>query len=115
MIVKNEEHNLPDCLGSAAGLFDEIVVVDTGSADRTKEIAAAFRARVYDFPWCDSFAAARRIDPRGQAAVEAEGDHLAEAIPVAGEQSVARGRIALRGPAEQVLGIRFGWCHARAL
>ncbi len=59
MIVRNEEHNLPACLNSVAGLFDEIVVVDTGSTDRTKEIAAAFGARVFDFPWCDNFAAAR--------------------------------------------------------
>jgi glycosyltransferase involved in cell wall biosynthesis/tetratricopeptide (TPR) repeat protein len=59
LIVKNEEANLPDCLASAAGLFDETVVVDTGSTDRTKDIARAHGARVFDFPWIDSFAAAR--------------------------------------------------------
>jgi GT2 family glycosyltransferase/predicted Zn-dependent protease len=59
MIVKNEEDNLPACLGSAADLVDEIVVVDTGSADGTKGVAARFGARVFDFPWVDSFAAAR--------------------------------------------------------
>ncbi len=59
MIVKNEEHNLPDCLRTAADLFDEIVVVDTGSTDRTRDVAARFGARVYEFPWCNSFAAAR--------------------------------------------------------
>src|SRR5262249_3911812 len=47
------------CLRSAAGLFDETVVVDTGSTDRTREIAAALGAKVFDFAWCDSFAAAR--------------------------------------------------------
>jgi GT2 family glycosyltransferase/Flp pilus assembly protein TadD len=59
LIVKDEEANLAACLGSAADLVDDLVVVDTGSTDRTKEVAARFGARVYDFPWCDSFAAAR--------------------------------------------------------
>ncbi len=59
MIVKNEEANLPACLGSAADLVQEIIVVDTGSTDRTRESAARFGARVIDFAWVDSFAAAR--------------------------------------------------------
>lgn len=59
MIVKNEERNLPTCLGSVADLVDDIVVVDTGSTDRTREIAASFGARVFDFGWVDSFAEAR--------------------------------------------------------
>src|SRR5207237_8743781 len=59
MIVRNEESNLPACLESVRGLFDETVIVDTGSTDRTKEIALGFGARVFDFPWIDDFAAAR--------------------------------------------------------
>jgi GT2 family glycosyltransferase len=59
MIVKDEEHNLPACLESVADLVDEIVVVDTGSTDRTREVAARFGAKVADFPWVDSFSAAR--------------------------------------------------------
>src|SRR5262249_54092201 len=55
MIVKNEEHNLADCLASAADLVDEIVIVDTGSTDRTKEIPAPLGARGFDLPWVDSF------------------------------------------------------------
>ncbi|MGC4006360.1 MAG: glycosyltransferase [Pirellulales bacterium] len=47
------------CLSSVAGLFDEIVVVDTGSTDRTREIAVEHDARVTNFAWCDDFAAAR--------------------------------------------------------
>jgi glycosyltransferase involved in cell wall biosynthesis len=59
MIVKNEEHNIADCLGCIRDLVDEIIVVDTGSTDRTKEIAAGLGARTFDFPWIDSFAAGR--------------------------------------------------------
>ena len=61
MIVRNEEANLGDCLRSALDLFDEAVIVDTGSTDRTREVAASFgpKVKLVDFPWCDSFAAAR--------------------------------------------------------
>jgi FkbM family methyltransferase len=59
IITKNEEDNLPACLDSAADLFDEVVVLDTGSTDRTKEIALRYGARVFDFQWIDHFAAAR--------------------------------------------------------
>ena len=51
VIVRDEEHNLPDCLGSVAGLFDQVVVLDTGSRDRTREVAAAHGAAVFDVPW----------------------------------------------------------------
>jgi len=59
MIVKNEELALPSCLSSVKGVVDEIVVLDTGSSDRTPEIAKEFGARVYDFEWCHDFSAAR--------------------------------------------------------
>ena len=59
MIVRDEEENLGPCLESAAGLFDEVVVVDTGSADRTAEVARSLGAVVVPFDWVDDFAAAR--------------------------------------------------------
>jgi glycosyltransferase involved in cell wall biosynthesis len=57
--LTDEENNLPRCLESVRGLFDEIVVVDTGSTDRTIEIARSFGAKVFEFAWIDDFAAAR--------------------------------------------------------
>lgn len=62
MIVKNEEKVLKRCLDSIADLVDEIIVVDTGSTDKTKEIAATYKhAKLYDFPWINDFAAARNF------------------------------------------------------
>jgi glycosyltransferase involved in cell wall biosynthesis/tetratricopeptide (TPR) repeat protein len=59
MIVKNEESFLAQCLLSVKDIAFQIVVVDTGSTDRTIEIARAFGAEVHRFPWCDDFSAAR--------------------------------------------------------
>lgn len=59
MIVRNEEANLPASLGAVRDLVDERVVVDTGSTDRTEQLARELGAQVYDFPWCDDFSAAR--------------------------------------------------------
>lgn len=61
MIVRDEARTLPRCLESVAGVFDEIVVVDTGSTDATREVAAGFGATVHDFAWIDDFAAARNV------------------------------------------------------
>jgi hypothetical protein len=59
MIVKDEAKALPHCLASIQGLWDELVVVDTGSTDGTPALAASFGARVETFAWIDDFAAAR--------------------------------------------------------
>ncbi len=59
IIAKNEESNIAACLDSAAGLCHEVIILDTGSTDRTREIARDKGAKVYVFPWIDHFAAAR--------------------------------------------------------
>ena len=61
MIVKNEEALLAECLDSLKAAMDEINIVDTGSTDRTKEIAASYTDRVYDFRWTGSFSDARNF------------------------------------------------------
>ncbi len=59
MIVKNEEAVLARCLDSLNGLMEEIIIVDTGSSDATKEIAAKYTDRIYDYAWTQDFSAAR--------------------------------------------------------
>jgi glycosyltransferase involved in cell wall biosynthesis len=59
MIVKNEEFFLEQCLESVKDLVDEIIIVDTGSVDKTVEIAKKFTDKIFNFEWCDDFSAAR--------------------------------------------------------
>jgi len=61
MIVRDEERHLEACLQSIGDVVDEIVIVDTGSTDRTVEIARAFGARVHVHPWNANFAEPRNI------------------------------------------------------
>lgn len=59
VIARNEERFIAQGLASVAGLADQLVVLDTGSTDRTAELARAAGAEVHHFAWCDDFAAAR--------------------------------------------------------
>lgn len=61
MIVKDEEEMLPRSLAAAAPFVDEIVIVDTGSSDRTIEIAKSYGARVIEREWTGSFSEARNV------------------------------------------------------
>ncbi|WP_130858690.1 glycosyltransferase [Gracilibacillus phocaeensis] len=71
MIVKNEEEVLRQCLDSVAPICDEVIIVDTGSTDKTKEIAQDFTEQVIDFEWIDDFSAARNF-----AFSQAHGDYI---------------------------------------
>ncbi len=64
IIAKNEEQRIEKCLSSIKPCGFEIVVVDTGSTDRTKELAAKYADQVLDFEWCDDFSAARNFSLR---------------------------------------------------
>ena len=61
MIVKNEEKNIRNALSWGRGIADEQIVVDTGSSDRTMEIAREMGAKVYSFPWTEDFSAAKNF------------------------------------------------------
>ncbi len=71
MIVKNEEKVLGRCLDSLVDIMDEIIIVDTGSDDRTKEIAGRYTDKVYDFEWIGDFSAARNF-----ASSKASGEYI---------------------------------------
>lgn len=61
IITKNEEKNIAHCLECLSPYDFEIIVADTGSSDRTRNIARQYTNHVYDFIWCDDFAAARNF------------------------------------------------------
>ncbi|HSR13026.1 MAG TPA: glycosyltransferase family 2 protein, partial [Thermodesulfobacteriota bacterium] len=71
MIVRDESRHIRDCIESVKMVVDEIVVVDTGSGDDTREIATELGAKVFNFPWSDDFSAARNESIR-----RATGDYI---------------------------------------
>ena len=71
MVVRDEAHVLARCLDGVRDLTDEIVIVDTGSRDNTREVAQRYTARVPDFPWIDDFSAARNFS-----FTQATGDYI---------------------------------------
>ena len=87
MIVKNEEAVLERCLKNAGKFADEIIIVDTGSDDKTKKIAQGYTDKIYDFPWRDDFSAARNY-----ALDQGSGDYLMwlDADDVVPEESIRR-------------------------
>jgi glycosyltransferase involved in cell wall biosynthesis len=71
MIVKNEEDKIGDCLAPMRPMVDEIIVVDTGSTDGTREVAREMGATVFEFPWTNDFSA-----PRNESIRRATGHYI---------------------------------------
>lgn len=61
MVVKNEQSFLAPCLNAVKSIADEIILIDTGSVDRTADLARIFGAQVYDYKWDNDFSAARNF------------------------------------------------------
>lgn len=61
MIVRDEEETIARCLDTVEKIVDEIIVVDTGSVDRTKEIVEKYTSNIYDFQWIDDFAKKKKF------------------------------------------------------
>ena len=61
MIVKDEEETLPRCLASVGDLVEEVILADTGSGDRTRQVGVELGGKVLDFPWREDFSAARNF------------------------------------------------------
>ena len=61
MIVKDEEETLPRCLASVEDLVEEVILADTGSGDRTRQVGVELGGKVLDFPWREDFSAARNF------------------------------------------------------
>lgn len=108
MIVKNEEKILRRCLDSVADLVDELIIVDTGSVDATKQIASEYPyAKLYDFAWIDDFAAARNF-----AFSKATKDYIysADADEVLNEENRERFRVLKQtlSPQVEIVQMKYG-------
>ena len=73
MIVRDSARTLPACLESIRPWVDEMVIVDTGSVDETPRIVESFGGRLFHFPWCDDFSAARNESLRHAGATGCSG------------------------------------------
>lgn len=108
MIVKNEEKILDRCLCCVADLMDEIIVVDTGSSDRTKEIASKYTDKIYDFTWNFDFSAARNF-----AFSKATGDYIysADADEILDETNRKRFRILKENLYPEIEIVQMYYCN----
>lgn len=88
MIVKNESQNLEKCLKSVCNYVDEIIIVDTGSTDNTKQIASMFDVKLFDFKWINDFSAARNFGIR-----EASSDWI---LVLDADEHVMNGKVSIK-------------------
>lgn len=93
MICRNEEHTIFRCLHHVADFVDEMIIVDTGSTDRTVERARCFTDRIFDFPWVDDFSAARNFSlarARGEWILILDSDEVVYEAELAALQALVR-------------------------
>ena len=103
MIVKDEGMRLGACLDSLICIADEIIIVDTGSKDDTKAVAAQYTDKIFDYPWKNDFAAARNFafsKATGDYVYSADADEVIDAMKEVGDKmhpdfkETARGGVA---------------------
>ena len=108
MIVKNEETVLARCLDSIADLMDEIIIVDTGSKDKTKEIAAKYTSNIYDFAWNGNFADARNYS---FSKATCQYIYCADADEVLDEENHAKFRLLKKGLLPEIDIVQMYYCN----
>lgn len=108
MIVKNEEQVLERCLDSIADLMDEIIIVDTGSTDMTKEIAARYTSNIYDYVWNGNFADARNYS---FSKANCQYIYCADADEVLDEENRARFRLLKKGLLPEIDIVQMYYCN----
>ena len=108
MIVKNEEAVLARCLDSIADLMDEIIIVDTGSTDRTKEIASRYTSNIYDYKWNGNFADARNYS---FSKATCQYIYCADADEVLDEQNHAKFALLKKGLLPEIDIVQMHYCN----
>lgn len=108
MIVKDEEQVLSRCLESIADLMDEIVIVDTGSLDKTKEIARRYTDKIYDYVWKDDFADARNYS---FSKATMEYIYCADADEVLDEKNRERFRLLKQALTDEIEIVQMYYCN----
>ncbi len=93
MITKNEEAHIAKCLQCLKPLADEIIIMDTGSSDRTKDIATVFGAQVFEYAWTEDFSAARNASlekAKGDWILVHDADEVISTLDVEGLRAITR-------------------------